>query len=110
MEADRRSKDQMCFGVPANQRSLWRVSSCGNTQIQHTLLFVSPLFFLSLDNDNSVGNSLLVASVEVKNLVRMTLTTSFKEHYSRLTTGAGGDRNVDGFNKAMDPKRTVARP
>ena len=34
----------------------------------------------------------------------MTAAASFKEYYSRSTTGAGGNRNEDGFNTAMDPE------
>jgi hypothetical protein len=34
----------------------------------------------------------------------MSLATSFKEHYSRATTGTIGDGNVDHFNAAMNPE------
>ena len=34
----------------------------------------------------------------------MTLAASFKEYYSRSTTGAGGNNNVDAFNDAMNAK------
>jgi len=81
----------------------------GELEARRALFFGSPLFSSSLDDNNSADDSLLVASVEVRKSSDMLLAASFREHFSRTTTGTSGDGNIDHFNAAMDPKQINAR-
>jgi len=101
VEADGRSEDSsMCFECQDSREAFGNPNLREYSKAKQAFSFCVSTVLSSLP-DNSADAS--VASVEVKKVI-MTLAAAatFKEYYSRLTTSAGGDSNIEGYNAAMD--------